>query len=175
MLPQRLLRPGRLYLIDIRIGILNRTISRDQAGGRLLTDGGNSRNIVRCISHQRFYIYKLRWSHMIFRLYVGRIIILDLRRSPGCPRHADLNFLIRQLQKIPVSRDNRNLHSLGGAPLSNRSQDIVRFIAGTCQDWNAHGGQHFLNDRDLFMEFFRHWLSRSLICLKHLVAECGIF
>ena len=28
--PQRLLRPGRLYLIDIRIGILNRTISRDQ-------------------------------------------------------------------------------------------------------------------------------------------------
>ena len=79
MLPQSLLGPGRLDLIQMLISVFNGVIGFDNGGRRLLTDGGHARNIVGSVAHQGLHIDKFQRRHPVLGLYILGIIIVNLR------------------------------------------------------------------------------------------------
>ena len=85
--------------------------------------------------------------------------------------NADLYMGIGKLEKISVSRNHRYLQTGILCLLCHRTEDIIRLIAFLCKDRDLHGGKHFFDKGNLLMQLLRHRLSRSLILLKHIVAE----
>ena len=66
MFPERLLRPGRLHLVDMGEGIFNAAELADESRGRLLPDGGNAGDIVGRISLDGLDIDELRGRYPVF-------------------------------------------------------------------------------------------------------------
>ena len=97
MLLQGFSCPGRLYLIQMSIGIFNTSISHNQVCSRLFSNRGNARNIVRGIAHQRLHINKFHRRYLVFPFYILRIIIVDLRCAAAGLGNADLDVGIRKL------------------------------------------------------------------------------
>ena len=80
-------------------------------------------------------------------------------------------MLVRNLQQIPVSRDKSDLNAGALCLLCQRAKNIIRLKPRLLHDDNAHRPQHILHHRHLLAQLLRHGLSRSLICLIHLVPE----
>ena len=156
------------------IGILDGAVSFNNSRGRFLSDGRDSRNIIRSISHQSLYIDKLPGRYMVLPLHILRIIIMDLGGSPACFRDPYLDPLICQLQKIPVAGNYRNGNAGRLAALGHRSQNIVCFVTRQRQDRDPHGLKDLFHQGHLLMKLLRHGLSRSLVISVHLMTEGGL-
>ncbi len=94
MLAQRLLRSGRLDLLQMGIGVLDAPVGGDDRRGRLLPDGRHTGDIVRGVAHQRLHIDILHRGHLILPLDILRIVIVNLRIPPAGLRDADLDLLV---------------------------------------------------------------------------------
>ena len=97
MLFQRFFRSGRLHLVQMRISILDASVSHDQICGCLLSNGRNARNIVGSITHQRLDINELCRCYLILPFHILRIVVMDLRRSAAGLRDPDLDVGICKL------------------------------------------------------------------------------
>ena len=84
------------------MGIFNGSIFLYDLDRSLLTDSRHPRYIVRSISHQSFYVYKLFWSNPVYFLYIRGIVVFHFRPSLLRFRNPDLYLFCRQLEHIPV-------------------------------------------------------------------------
>ena len=99
-------------------------------------------------------------------------MIILYRSFPSyCLGQAYHNLIRRKLKQIPVPGKDCRVHPLCLALLCQSSQNIICLISFFCHNINAHCRKDFLDQRHLFSQFLRHRLTRSLICLKHLVTE----
>ena len=78
---------------------------------------------------------------------------------------------IRELQKIPVSRNHSDLETFLLVALRKGTDHIVRLKALERHGSNVHGRQQFLKERHLLPQFIRHGLSGSLVIRVALMAE----
>ena len=121
------------------IQILKRRKLKQQLCGCFFPYLGNAGNVVRRISHKGFQIDKLPWSNLIPFLYILCIIILNLCFAALRLRDPDLNVIRFNLQKIPVSGNKTDLHSVLFCTLCQSSQNIVRLIASFFHQADPHG------------------------------------
>ena len=82
-------------------------------------------------------------------------------------------MLVRYLQKIPVSRHQRDLQAVGLRFFCKRSQNVVRLQPLALHYDHLHGAQHVLHHRNLLPQLLRHGFSRPLVGLVHLMPEGG--
>ena len=175
VLQKSIFRLGRLDLLHMGTGILDRAIRHDQFGRRLFTDSRKSRNIVRGITHHRLQFNDLRRCHLILLQHFFCMVILDLRAGPLRLWYADHDVLCCKLQKIPVTGDHRNIQTFLFHPLCHRSKQVIRLIAFFHQKRYTHRRQHFFHDRHLLVELRRLRLSRPFVSIIHFMAKGRCF
>ena len=164
-------RTFRCDLFQMRIGVFNAFISNNQIGGGLLSDTRNTRNIIRAVTHQCLDINKFFRSHLITLHHICRIIIFNLRTGSFCFRNPNFYLICRQLKQITVTGNNADIHALCFCHPGNGSKQIIRFITRFFHNRDSHSLQNFFHDRHLLPQFLRHRFSRSLVGIKHLMAE----
>ena len=153
------------------VGVFNGAVGGDDGCGSLLPDPRHAGNIVGSVAPEGFHIDEFLRRHTVALLHVSGIVILDLRPGLLCLRYADPGVIRGQLQKIPVSRDDGNLHPLGFPALRDGAEDIIRLQTFLLHDGHTHGCQHLLHHGNLLPQLLRHRLPRTLVRCVHLVPE----
>ena len=105
----------------MRIRIFNAAVLTDDLNRRLFSDARHTRHIIRGITHQRFYIYKLLWRDTVLFHHLLRIVIFYLCSCLFRLWNPYLDLLRRKLQQIPVAGYDGNEHSLRFTALCNRT------------------------------------------------------
>ena len=123
----------------MNIDILKRTKFYHQSGSRFFANLRDTRNVICSISHQCLKINKLLGIYLILFLHILRIVIFNLRFSALGLRYSDFNPVSSNLQKIPVSRHQRDIHPHLFRTLCQSSQYIVCFQSRLLHDLNTHG------------------------------------
>ena len=140
---------------------------------RFRADTGNTRDVVRGISHQCLQINQFfRLKTVLFPEF-----FLCIQRSGGIAWFGDdqlyMNMFINQLQGIPVSGNNDALPPLLGANFSHCSDHVVSFPALTFVDGDIHRPQYVLHDGHLHGQLFRHAMAVCLIAVILFMPERG--
>ena len=97
MFLQRLLCPGRFYLLEMGVDVLQVLVLYDQVCRRLLTDGRNTRDIVRLVAHQGLHLDKLLRCYLVLPDHVLRVIVVYFCGSTACLRETDPDMGVRKL------------------------------------------------------------------------------
>ncbi len=155
----------------MRIDAVNGVILYDQVGRCFGSHLRHARNVVCRIALQGLYLNELQRRYAQRLLHVLCVIIQN-----GCLallrlRNPDLNVLIRNLQKIPVARNERYLDALRLCLFCQRAEDIVGLQPGLLAGDNAHCLQHLLDQRNLLAQLIRHRMPGSLIVRIGLMAK----
>ena len=129
MLFQGLFRPRRLYFVQMGVDIFQAVVLDDQVCGRLFTDGGNAGDVVGGVAHEGFHVDEFRRRHLVFPLYVLRVIVVDFRGSAARFGDADFDVGIRKLEQVAVAGDDGDLDSHGLRFFRRRAEDVVSLIA----------------------------------------------
>ena len=161
----------RFDFLQVRISILNRTKLSNDFRCCFLTYPRNPRNIIGRISHQCFYVNKLRWCYLISLFYVLFQIIFNCGLSALCLRDTDFDMFCGKLQQIPVTGQNGHVHSFFFSLSRERSQNIICLISFLCDHGDSHGSEHFLHNRNLLPQFLRHRFSGSLVSFIHFMTK----
>ena len=167
VLMQRLLRDFVEMLVDAVHG----AVLLNQRNGSLLADLRHTRYVVRGIAHERFDINKLPRRHPVGRLDILRIIVLNCGLPHAGLRNPDPGALRRNLQQIPVSGDQADLHAPALRFAGQRAQNVIRLKPRLLPHCDTHGGQHFLDQRHLLPQLVRHRMARSLVIRIIFMAE----
>ena len=152
--------------------IFDRTVLRDDSGRSLLTHSVQSRDIVRCIAHERLHLYDARGRHTVLRHHIVRIVGIDRSLPLGCLGQQYLDVSICQLQQIAIPGYYAHLIAVLLVSFCYRSYDIIRLIALHGDDRYLHSRQQLLDDRHLLAQLIRHRLARPLIVRIFPVTEC---
>ena len=172
MIAHRLFCLVRFDLLEMFMRIFQRLILQQDFCRGFLADARQSRDIVCRIAHQRFQIDDLFRKKTVFFQHLCRVVIFDRRHTLHGLWNPDQNVVRCKLQQVAVSGHDRNFHALRLAFAAECSEDVICLIALFGDDFNVHRCEHFLYHRDLFTQLLRHRLSRSLVLVIHLVAEC---
>ena len=141
--------------------ILYRIELLEQSDSGLFSDARNPGDIVRAVAHQSFEVDELCRCQTVVLDHLVIIEQSELRDS----FFGDENLCLvgRQLQRVLVSGNDQRLDiCLFGKP-RRRSDNIVGFVAFQFQRFDAHSGQHFLEQRHLHDKLRRHRLAVCLI------------
>ena len=155
------------------IDSVHAAVVHDQLGRRLFTDLGNSGHIIGTVAHERLDMDETVGGHLISFEDIGCVIVLYDCLSLPCLGNPNAGVLSSDLQKVPVSRHERDFHSLCFPAPCKGSENIIRFEACLFADLDSHGSQHFFDQRDLLPEFFGHSFAGTLVLFIYLVAESG--
>ena len=146
-------------------------VLRDDPLRGLRTEARHARDVIGGVAHQRLQVDELERRHAPLLHHIVRIIVIDRRHALRRLRQTDLDLLIRELQEVAVTGDDRHLHALLLAALRDGTEQVIRLVAALHEERNVHRTQHILHQRNLLVQLRRHRLSRPLVGIKHLVAE----
>ena len=149
----------------------DRMILRDDPLRRLRTEARHARDVVGGVAHQRLQVDELERRHAPLLHHILRIVVIDRRHALRRFRQADLDLLIRELQEVAVTGDDRHLHALLLAALRDGTEQVIRLVAALHEERNVHRAKHLLHQRNLLVQLRRHRLPRPLVGIKHLMAE----
>ena len=110
---------------------------------------------------------------MISRFHVLRIVIFHLGSAALRLGNADADMVCGHLQKIPVTRHERDFHPFPLRTLRDGSKNVVRLQPRLFHHADAHGQKQLLHHRHLFPKLRGHGLSRALVLLVYLMPEGG--
>ena len=153
--------PG--YLCGVFFYIFDAAVFHDQFCRRLLPHARKPRNVVRAVSHERLEFDDLRGRYLIFFFYIFCMKIFNGRLAAHRPRQSDHDTVGGKLQKVPVSRKDSDFHAFLFASFGYRAKKIVRFVPLLFDHRDAHGRQHFLQERYLLYQFIRHLVPCAFI------------
>ena len=162
---------GFFDLVKMSIDTVHAAVVHDQLGRGLFTDFGNAGDIVGTVAHQRLDMDKAIRCNLILLEDIGGVIVLyDCLPLPGLG-NPYAGVFRGDLQKVPVSGQERDFHSFCFPAPCQRSENVVRFKTCLFADLDSHGLQHFFDQRDLLPKLFGHRFAGALVLLVHLVAE----
>ena len=162
--------PGKCCLVRGFDGM----VLRDDPLRGLRTEARHARDVIGGVAHQRLEVDELERRHAPLLHHIVRIVIVDRRHALRRLRKTDLDLLIRKLQEVAVTGDDRHLHALLLAALRDGAEQVIRLVAALHEERNVHRTQHLLHQRNLLVQLRRHRLPCPLIGVKHLMAECRL-
>ena len=150
---------------------LDGMVLRDDPLRRLRTEARHARDVIGGVPHQGLQVDELERRHVPLLHHIVRIVVIDRRHALRRLRKTDLDLLVRELQEVTVTRDDRHLHALLLAALRDGTEQVIRLVAALHEERNVHRPKHLLHQRDLLVQLRRHRLPRPLIGVKHLMAK----
>ena len=136
-------------VIQMLIHAVERAEIVQQLHRRLFPDAGHTRDIVRRVSHQCLEVDQVnRIEAVLFTERRGIVTVIG--GLPHFGRHEPHGCAAAdQLQAVAVTRDHDALVAMLVRAAADRSDQVVRFVAGQFAAHNPHCVQHILNDRQL--------------------------
>ena len=129
---------GFFDLVKVGIDTVHAAVVHDQLCRCLFTDFGNTGNIVRAVAHERLDMDESFRSHLIrFQDIIGIIVLYDSLPLSGLG-DPDAGVLRGDLQKVSVSRQKRDFHSLGFPAPCQSPENVIRFKACLFADLDSH-------------------------------------
>ncbi len=166
---RQLFPEGSFDFIYMRIDFIQRAVLRNQFQCRLLSHAGDAGDIVRRIAHESFHINHLGWRDVVFLFHRCRRHGRHL--GDALLREVHRGALACRLQHISIAGDDVNRHLLLVAKRKS-PQDVIAFIAVQTIDRCPQDAHHIANEIKLGHQLRRRRLSRGLVAVKHVRAEC---
>ncbi|MNZ82313.1 hypothetical protein D3C78_1010070 [compost metagenome] len=135
----------------------------------LFTDSRNSWNVVGSIPHQSLKIDNLQWAQAVFLFNFLRSVRLYLANTLAGQRY--LHLVTDHLKHILITRNNKHFTSGFLTLLTERTDDIIRFISRQFKPGDSEALKQFAHKWKLFRQLRRRFVTSPLVVLVPLMAE----